>query len=97
MKGEKEKWIEDVLTSMEGSQRALPSDSLFDRIESKVSENTQGKIIPLSLIRVAAAAIILLIAMNFLAMKHFRSVNTKSSEGAGVYSNLLISDFNIYE
>lgn len=99
MQTEKEKWVNEVLGSLEGSQRAKPSADLFAKIEKEIAR-PEGRVISMNQLRVAAAAAILLLALNvFLLNQYSRSQQGNSTEWVTeVDSNeQLISDFNPYE
>ncbi|WP_281756512.1 hypothetical protein [Neptunitalea chrysea] len=94
MKEEKEKWIDKVLMSLEGGQKARPERDLFSSIEKRI-QNYEANTIPVSRLVMAAAAVVLLIMLNIAVVK--KSVSTKENnvEEKATYSSLLISDFNL--
>ncbi len=99
MESAKEKWVNKVMGSMEGIQRAKPAPDLFAKIEREIA-SPEGKIISMSQFRVAAAAAILLLAMNiFLLNQYAKSDTSDTSEWVSeVDSNeQLISNYNLYE
>lgn len=99
MESEKEKWVNSVMGSLEGMQRAKPASDLFAKIEREIA-SPEGKIISMNQLRVAAAAAILLLAMNiFLLNQYAKSETVSSIEWVSeVDSNeQLISNYNLYE
>lgn len=61
----KDKWIDDVLESTDGSRKAIPVDALFYRIEKGLrTPFVKGSVIPLRAVSVVAASVLLLIAAN---------------------------------
>ncbi len=56
---------EDILNSMDGATRAVPSDALFRLIEQRVAiPYTKGKTISLGTLSAAAASVAILIMLN---------------------------------
>ena len=98
-KNEKEKWIEDVMKSIDGSQRASPSADLFSKIESLI-DSAEAKIVPVRQWRMIAVAATLVLVLNVFAL---RQVSRTYASTAGDYYTeggsyqQLISDFKIYE
>ncbi|KAA3641624.1 MAG: hypothetical protein DWQ02_00205 [Bacteroidetes bacterium] len=99
MKSEKEKWVNSVMGSLAGLQRAKPGPDLFAKIEREIV-GQEGKIISMSQLRVAAAAAILLLAINvFLLNRYAKSETTSTSEWVSEVDSdeQLISNYNLYE
>lgn len=99
MENDKEKWFEEVLGSMKGSQKAQPRSSLFAQIESKLDAPTT-EIIPIHQWRTIAASAILLFILNFYAAYEFNQslqTNTTELETDEMYNYQVISDYKIYE
>ena len=99
MKKDKEKWMDDVLGSLEGSKRAQPSPELFARIESQI-DAPEAKVIPITQWRIAVAAAILLLMLNVFAMRqyaHRYEVNTDDLVVEVSADQQLISNYNPYE
>ena len=67
---DKEKWIDNIMESLEGSERARPDDALFDKIEQRVM-HPETRIIPLGRVRVAAVAAVLLLMINGLVINEY--------------------------
>lgn len=63
------RWVEDVLNSMEGAAKARPAENLYGKIERRVSVPfTKGRTISLTTFSAAAASIVLLIVVNMMAL-----------------------------
>ncbi len=98
MENDKEKWIEEVFESIQGSKRAKPSPGLFAKIEAQI-DNPDAVIIPMFQRRVAAAAAILLLALNVFALRQYMqqdSVLSNESVAMEMPNQQLISNYNIY-
>ena len=99
MMNEKENWRENVLNSLEGIKPAEPRKDLFDDIWSAVSTpKIKTKIIPLSIVRLAAACLLLLVCFNgILVVRQLQSDATDTTESVeNTYTNL-ITNFSYYE
>ena len=97
MKNKKEKWIDDVLSSTQGMSRARPDAVLFDRINAAL-ELAQVKVIPMYYVKIAAAAAVILLAVNIFATINYpEQPSEQVIEGnyASQESELFI-DYNIY-
>lgn len=74
----KEQWADEVLKSIEGIQRAIPKEHLFDKIMVQVSSKEDVRVIPLRYVKWIAAAAIMVFALNIYALKlHTNNVKTK--------------------
>ena len=96
---ENDKWISDVLQSMKGSQRAQPRPDLFDQIE-KVTDGFQISVVSFFKLRIAIAAAVFLVMLNFSAIYNYKSYVKMADSGimeSGNLDNGLISDYNIYD
>lgn len=58
---EKENWIEDVLNSTNGMAQVLPADTLFTKIQNKI---TKVETISPQWLWIAAASLLLLASLN---------------------------------
>ena len=99
MMNELEKWSEKVLNSLDGLKRAEPRKDLFDDIWSAVSTpKIKTKIIPISIVRFAAACLLLLVCFNgVLVVRQLQTDLTESTISVeDTYANL-ITDFTYYE
>ncbi len=74
----KNKYVEDILNSLDGMQRAEPGAGLYDKIEGRLSGKAATTIIPLRRVSFAAACVLLLIAVNiiFMSMQHTKKDNS---------------------
>jgi hypothetical protein len=92
---EPEKEINEVLNSFDGIKRAEPSPFLYNRILSRIDINVRPA--PAKLIWLAAASFVLLIVLNFQALKTIRSFSgakTEVQEIASGYQLLNTNSFN---
>lgn len=63
------RWIEDVLNSMEGAKKARPDDDLYGKIECRIAVRvTKGRTVSMITFSAAAASIVLLILLNMLVL-----------------------------
>lgn len=100
MKEDKDKWIDEVLDSMKGSQRAKPSPELFAKIENQLAP-PEIKIIPMRQWSYAVAAAVLVLVLNVFTVRQFTQ-NNELNAGEMVVSaddsgESLISNYKIYE
>jgi hypothetical protein len=81
MNSEKEIWVEKTLNSLDGIQRAVPAGNLHGRIMQRIQAEKFRIIpdtVPTATIYRAAAAILLIVAMNVVTCITFsKSVNEK--------------------
>lgn len=99
MDEEKEKWMENVLNSMSGSQRAKPRPELLKKIQSKIGAS-ETKVVPLRQWKYAVAAAILILLMNTITWVYVNQPNPIRNESVTVvdtYNQTLIRSFQIYE
>ncbi|GLR18277.1 hypothetical protein [Portibacter lacus] len=99
MKNDKEKWVNDVLNSMEGSRRAKPSPELFDQILQEIDRpETQVLTMP-HWSRIAAVAALLIMgnvfAVQQISQSRYSDLSEVSSSDSDNY--MLVSDYKIYE
>jgi len=92
----KGKWVDEVLQSLDGIQRAEPANDLFDKIMAKLPEKKQAVIIPIKRLRWLVAAACLIIGLNIyvlsIGMQSSQKENTSESQ-----SIELLTDFSLYE
>ena len=99
MENEKDKWVDSIFSSMEGSQKAKPHPDLLTKIEKGLDEQNTvvASLFPRSY---AAAAAILILVVNIFAISQiYQNRNSPlSSVEKEVDSNMsLISNYKIYE
>lgn len=91
-----EQWANEVLVSIEGFERARPSDTLFAKINSQLTDKVQSKIIPirkLYWLAIAACAVLVLNIFAFSSeMSEISNVDINNQQQAQ-----LLTDFTIYE
>jgi len=93
---QKEQWANEVLLSIEGFERARPSDTLFAKINSKITDKAQAKIIPirkLYWVAVAASAVLVLNVMTF----SYEINETTNEAKVNLPQDELLTDFSIYK
>lgn len=96
---EKEKWIENVLDSMADSQPAKPSADLFLKIEQRIQEQN-SLVIQLPNLRIAAAATLILIAVNGLLLTRYTQNEPSQNQELvdnHLSNNQLVSNFQLYQ
>ncbi|RMD72503.1 MAG: hypothetical protein D6818_06360 [Bacteroidetes bacterium] len=92
---DKEKWIEEVLHSMDDAARAQPPADLFARIEARIE--SEGKVRSLRIGRwQAIAAAVLILLLNVLALRQAMRSNATATD-ARLYQAHLVNDLKIYE
>ncbi|MEM1120251.1 MAG: hypothetical protein AAGJ18_07360 [Bacteroidota bacterium] len=99
MKDEKEKWMDAVFQSMQGSQRARPRPDLLAKIENQIAVS-KVKIVSLRQWKYAVAAAAIILLMNITALRHFHQpqpMNEEKVVALETYSQSLTSSFQIYE
>jgi hypothetical protein len=73
----KNKRVDEVLSSLEGMQRAEAGDFLFGKIEYKLTLPYLGaRTIPLRTVSLAAASVLLLLALNLFTVTKRQQVKT---------------------
>lgn len=69
-KTRKDIWIDEVMDSLDGMQRATPKDALFSQIEGKLARGIAvARKVPLQTVSLAAASIILLVMLNVFMLR----------------------------
>jgi hypothetical protein len=82
---EKEKWIDEVMSSLQGAQRAEPNPFLFTRIEERLKSKVAAWV-PVPKLSLVLSGIALLCALNFFALKFSATKNTKAGGASSAYS-----------
>ena len=93
MKNNKDKWVDEVINSMQDSQKAQPAPELFAKIEAKIGQPYKKNIL-INRWRVAAA--ILLLVLNGLALRQINQ-NNRNNEVVITQEPSIISNYNIYK
>lgn len=98
MEKDKEKWMNDVLDSVQGSRRAKPHPELFAKIEAAVYA-PQSKVIPIRQWRLFAAAAVCLLMLNIFALRKYAQSNVSAKEWLVENSveETIISTYQLYE
>jgi len=81
----KEKWIDDVLGSVQGISMAQPRTGLYEQVVMKLSNPQKTRKIPLPIKQLAAAAMLLL-ALNVGSVIYFMTQNKKTAVTASEHS-----------
>ena len=67
----KDIWIDEAMESATGISRATPPDTLFRKIEQKVSGTVAyARTVPLRTVSLAAASIVLLVVLNVYMLRN---------------------------
>ncbi len=100
MSEDSEKWVEEILTSMQGSKKAYPSSDLFVKIERRI-DNKEGKVLFSSFNVTAIAATAILVLFNIIAIQQYKMKNESSANYSVManhnYNESIISNYKIYE
>ncbi|GAB5554838.1 MAG: hypothetical protein Sapg2KO_44290 [Saprospiraceae bacterium] len=99
MNDEKEKWMEEVLQSMKGIQRAKPMPELLTKIENQIA-SSKMEVVHLRQLRYVAAIIVLLLFVDTIALVYDNQNQQPNNEDVAVmdtYNQSLISSYQIYE
>lgn len=69
-KMEKDKWIDGIMDSFDGLERATPPGTLLHKIEQKLARSVSyTRNIPMRTVSLAAASILLLLAVNIYLLR----------------------------
>ena len=98
MKQKADKWVDEVMNSLEGSQRATPPVGLLDKIEAQLSV-PGAKRIPLRSLRWLAAAAIALLFVNLFSLRMTQANQPTTADGATISedSDRIVPTYNLYE
>lgn len=91
-------YIEDIIHSMEGSERAKPDPGLMERIHEQIYD--KHSVIQLSQLRKYAAAAIFILALNASILIFLNQKAENESEVARVntpHQDGLINSFQLYD
>lgn len=89
----KDKWVDDILTSIDKIDRAQPRENLLDDI---LNELPQTKIIPLRKLYWVAAASVILVSLNIASIATSDN-NSSDNEFSDNRSICLTTDYSLYE
>lgn len=89
------KWIDEVISSIDGMERASPSDELFSKINS-IIKNENQIIIPIRNILAIAVSIAILITINIVSITSDLDRNSQQNSDQS-NQNQILNDFKFYE
>lgn len=91
----KEQWVNEVLQSLDGIEKAEPKADLFAKITDKISKGEVTKIIPLQQLRWVAAAACIIIGVNIYV---FTSgiTTTKNTNINTTETYQILSNYSLY-
>ncbi|WP_375444609.1 hypothetical protein [uncultured Fibrella sp.] len=92
MEPEKDKWINDVLGSLDGLNRTEPSPFLFARIRNRLSDSSSPAYVPARLVWLAAASFAVLALLNWQLIAGIAGQNSAT----GTELNTVIIDMHLY-
>lgn len=98
MEDKKDRWINDVLKSTQGSQRAKPKSHLFAKIQANVKAS-EAKIVSIGQQRLGIAAALLLLVLNIFVVSQYIQNEQADSDVLSLQEKdptVLILDFNFY-
>lgn len=88
-----EQWADEVLKSLDGIQRAKPSNQLFDKINDQLKHEKRAKIVPLKRLSWVAVAAFVVITINIYIFKSGMQNNTRPQ----VSKSNLLNNYSIYD
>lgn len=77
----KEQWIDGIINSTEGMQRAQPPVSVLHKIEQRLG-GSPARVVPLRTVSLAAASILLLVMANLFVIRHQENNIGKSGQSS---------------
>lgn len=92
MEPEKDKWINTILGSLDGIQRAEPSPFLFAKIQNKLNARPEKTYVSRQTVWLAAASFVVLAVLNWQLVTGV-SGTTKPNTGE---LNTVITDMHLY-
>lgn len=99
MKEDKEKWIDAVFDSLQGSTRAKPGSGLFAKIENQI-DGRDARFVPLPQWRIAVAAAVVLLCLNVFTVRQYLQSSKVATEAGGAEEasdQALLSNYKLYE
>jgi hypothetical protein len=88
----KEQWIDDILNSTAGMQRAQAPASMRDTIYGRIQQARVIRMVPLKKVWLAAASVLLLMSLNFYILRSGRPVQPAEAEQAFINAYGLSGD-----
>jgi hypothetical protein len=89
-----ENWKNEVLGSLEGMQRAVPESGLLSEIKGRLKPETYS--IQWPFLAAAAAGVLILLMVNFLAIREFRNDQLPSSNYTNQTEYSIYTSLNLY-
>ncbi len=90
------KRINEILNSIEGSQRAKPKMDLLGKMERIIYE-IEGIMIPMNRIKLVAAAAAIMLILNLSVLNLYFQSNQEGDLLEIQHSTALITDFKLYD
>ena len=86
---DKNKWVDEVMRSLDGSTSAEPNAFLFGKIENRLSKPVmKARVVSLRTVSLAAACILLLVLLNVLLLSKQQKNTDKSMQEIASYYEL---------
>ncbi len=92
MEPEKENWINEVMGSLDGLQRAEPNPFLFAKIRNRLVTRPVTTYVPTRTVWLTAASFVLLTVVNWQVYSRL----TESSQADTSALNTVVSEMNLY-
>lgn len=92
MEPQKDKWIDDVLSSLNGIQRAEPEPFLYARIRHHIDSNRSAVYVSARTVWLAAASFALLLLLNWQIV----SRQPVRADSTGDALNTVVSEMQLY-
>ena len=92
MEPEKDKWINDVLGSLDRLNRTEPSPFLFAKIRNRLSDSPSSAYVPMRVVWLAAASFAVLALLNWQLIAGITGQNSATNTEL----NTVITDMHLY-
>ncbi|MVM29768.1 hypothetical protein GO755_06970 [Spirosoma sp. HMF4905] len=92
MEPKKDKWIIDILGSLDGIQRAEPNPFLFAKIQKRLDQEPPKTYVSVRVVWGMVASFVLLILLNWQVIN--QSARVKPAEATDL--NTVVSDMQLY-
>jgi hypothetical protein len=86
---DKNRWIDEVMNSLEGAQRAEAPPMLFEKIVSRINK-ARVEVLPSKVVWLAAASILIIISANVLLLR----ASSQSPSQKDPYQ-LIVNDYQL--